>query len=83
MGKIIYRQNKNNFTLFTNDKMIELRAVPKKEYEIRKKRKVNSSIKKFRIANVKYTNLVRSKGFDRYNFPIIECICIKKAVIGS
>lgn len=83
MKKIIYRQNNNIFRIFTNDKIIVLRAVPKKEYEMRKKETVNSNIKKFKTVNVKYSNFVRSKGFDRYNFPIIECISIKKVAIGN
>ena len=85
MRKIIYGHNKNIFRIFTNDKIIVLRAVPKKEYEMRKKEMVNSNIKKFRTANVKYSNFVRSKGFDRYNFPIIECVSvsIRKAAIGN
>ncbi|MBA7654879.1 hypothetical protein ES703_62772 [subsurface metagenome] len=83
MKKIIYRQNNNIFRIFTNDKIIVLRAVPKKEYEMRKKEAENSNIEQFKTVNVKYTNFVRSKGFDRYNFPIIECISIKKAAIGN
>lgn len=83
MKKIIYRQNNNIIRIFMQDKIIVLRAVPKKEYEMRKKETVNSNIKKFKTVNVKYSNFVRSKGFDRYNFPIIECISIKKAAIGN
>ena len=66
-----------------NDKVIVLRAVPKKEYEMRKKETGNSNIEQFKTVNATYDSFVRSKGFDKYNFPIIECISIKKAAIGN
>ena len=80
MQRIIYRQNKNIFRIFTEDEIIVLRAVPKKEYQIRKKK---NSEHEFKSVNAKYRNLIRNCGFDDYNFPVIECINIKKAAIGN
>jgi len=81
MEKIVYQQNNNIFRIFTEDKIIVLRAVPKSEYKIMKKKEISST--EFKMVSNKYGNFIRNHGFDRHNFPIIECINIKKAAVGN